>query len=54
MTVGLLFGASIFRNGPRSFISQVFGVPTADPDGADDGTCCSTEVEPTEPEPGKT
>ena len=54
MTVGLLFGASIFRNGPRSFISQVFGVPTDDPDGADDGTCCSTEVEPTEPEPGKT
>ena len=54
MSVGLLFGASIFRKGPRSFISQVFGVPTDDPDGADDGTCCSTEVEPTEPEPGKT
>ena len=54
MAVGLLFAASIFRKGPRSFMSQVFGVPTDDPDGADDASCCSTDEEPTEPEPGKT
>ncbi len=51
--VGLLFASSIFRKGPRSFISQVFGVSTDDPDAPAD-SCCSTEPDPPPPAPGKT
>ncbi|MGE4619992.1 MAG: permease, partial [Planctomycetota bacterium] len=57
--VVLLFGASIFRKGPRSFISQIFALPaddstTVDPNRAAGDSCCTTDPSPPDPAPGKT
>ncbi|MAJ28155.1 hypothetical protein CBD41_01885 [bacterium TMED181] len=58
--LGLLFLLSLFRKGPRPFMTQVFGVPTTDLGGAEEAdSCCSTAIldpdsatsTPTEPDP---
>jgi len=51
--LALLFLLSLFRKGPRPFMTQVFGVPTNDGESADDDdSCCSgAVVEPAKPTP---
>ncbi|MDE0961303.1 MAG: permease, partial [Planctomycetota bacterium] len=49
--LAILFLASIFRKGPRAFLTQVFGLPT-DSSGSTRSDCCSTETEKPEPAPG--
>ncbi len=49
--LGGLFLLSLFRKGPRPFMTQVFGVPTTE-NQEEDGSCCSSNVvEPTPPTP---
>ena len=43
--LGLLFLLSLFRKGPRPFMTQVFGVPSTDHgEGEEADSCCSTAV----------
>lgn len=52
LALTLLFTLSIFRKGPRPFMTQVFGVPAGSPESSSDGSCCSSgEDEPPAPEP---
>ncbi|OUU24283.1 MAG: hypothetical protein CBC13_03845 [Planctomycetia bacterium TMED53] len=50
--LGALFLLSLFRKGPRPFMTQVFGIPATEDKSADDGSCCSSNVvEPAPPTP---
>jgi len=49
--LALLFLLSIFRKGPRRFLTQVFGIPT-DTTSDEVDSCCSSEQPDQEPAPG--
>jgi hypothetical protein len=49
--LALLFLLSIFRKGPRRFLTQVFGIPTETPSTEVD-SCCSSEQPAADPAPG--